>query len=76
VLALVFSNDSDKRCSHAVFPDFFSGNAPAGHLQASQTSAQNFQFATGINQRAERHIPADSAKTIKISKFHGNLPFD
>ncbi len=69
MLGLAFSCNADERGGHAVFPDFFGGDGPAGNLQAFQTRTQQGQVTTGVDECAERHVSADPAKTVKIGKF-------
>src|SRR5258708_9278163 len=76
VFSLVFSCNADKRGGHAVFPDFFGGDGPAWNLQALQAGAQECQVTTGVYDGAERHVAADTAKTVKIRKFHEFRPMD
>jgi hypothetical protein len=39
-----------------------------------QLRAQVFDGAAGVDQGAESHVTADSAKTIKIGEFHNDPP--
>ena len=45
-------------------------------LQALQARSQQFQATPSVHQSAERHVAADSAKAIKIGKFHRISPID
>jgi len=74
MLLLVFGVDLDVGGGHAVLPDFFGGEFPAGDLQAAQFGAEEFHAAAGVHQGAKRHVTANARKTIKISEFHGMPP--
>ena len=74
MLGFIFSLHLDVSCGHAVLPDFFGGQLPSGHLQAAQLGTKMVQGTAGVHQRAERHVPANARKTIKISEFHGIPP--
>src|SRR5213595_2223658 len=74
MLGLVLGSNANEGGRHPVFPDFFGRNRPAGNLQAFEARSQQFQATASVDQSAERHVAADSAKAIKISKFHENLP--
>src|SRR5258708_11110726 len=73
MLGLIYRLRLDVGSGHAVLPNFFGGKLPARHLQAAQFGAKVVDVAAGVNQSAERHVTANSRKTIKISDFHGML---
>ena len=74
VLRLIFGLDLDAGGGHAVFPDFFGGELPAGDPETAQFGAEEFHVAAGINEGAERHVTANARKTVEISEFHGMPP--
>ena len=74
MLLAVFGLYLDKGGGHAVFPDFFGGERPARNVERLQLRAQVFDGAAGVDQGAESHVTADSAKTIKIGEFHNDPP--
>src|SRR5256885_8851092 len=74
MFALVFGLHFHVRGRHAVLPDFFGRDLPSGNVEAAQLFAQVIEREASVDQSAERHVAADSAKAIKISKFHENLP--
>src|SRR5260370_27512586 len=74
MLLLVFGVDLEVGGGHAVLPDFFGAEFPAGDLQAAQFGAEEFHAAAGVHQGAKRHVTANTRKTIKISEFHGMPP--
>jgi hypothetical protein len=43
----------------------------AFHGQLSQLGSQVIEVQTQIQQRANRHIPADAGKAVKIKRLHG-----
>ena len=71
---LVFGLDLHMGGGHAVFPDFFGGELPAGDPETAQFGAEEFHVAAGINEGAERHVTANARKTVEISEFHGMPP--
>ena len=74
MLLLIFADHLYVGCGHAIFPDFLGGERPAGNVQGLQFGAQIFNRAAGVDQSAEGHVSADSAKTVKIGQFHSGPP--
>src|SRR5882757_7780612 len=74
MFALVFGLHFYVRGRHAVLPDFFGRDFPAGNIESAQLFAQVVERNSSVNQSAERHVAADPAKTVKIREFHENLP--
>src|SRR5258707_13001255 len=70
MFALVFGLHFHVRGRHAVLPDFFGRDFPAGDIEAAQLFAQVLKREASVGQSAERHVAADSAKAIKIREFH------
>src|SRR5882724_5187709 len=70
MLGLIFRNDFHASGGHAVLPDFFGGELPAGDLESLQAPAQMVDGEAGVNQGAESHVAADAGETIEVSKFH------
>ena len=71
---LLLGLDLDVGGGHAVFPDFFGGELPPRDLQAAESGAEVFHVAAGVNQGTERHVAANTRKTIEIGEFHGMPP--
>src|SRR5882724_11324175 len=70
MLGLVLGLNFDVSRRHAVLPDFFGGELPAGDLESLQAPAQMVDGEAGVNKGAESHVAADAGETIEVSKFH------
>jgi len=52
MLGLIFRLDFDISGGHAVLPDFFGGEMPAGDLQSLQAGAEMIDGEAGVDQGA------------------------
>src|SRR2546423_13559344 len=60
MLLLIFGFYAHIRGGHAIFPDLFGRQLPAGDLQPAQIGAELLEIAAGIDERAESHVSADA----------------
>ena len=71
VLGLVL--DRDLRGAEAFLFDFRADESAAGEAQGIDAGLDGGEFGAGVDEGAERHVAADSARTIEIGNSHGIL---